>query len=509
MEHEIPFKNYFLSPLSGIWKVYPNKVSLIQNLSAPKSDSINSSIPKHVRKTEYVPFHTLIELANSVGIGGWLWIIDLKDSYFSLPILQQVIHLFGAKWYDKFIFYACLPFGLATAPKQFQKFADSIKFILETTYKDAYYLNKVFELLYHYLDDFFGGHPNIKIAKKQFKYLFELLKLLGIPTSDEKCTKPSQIIVILGFLLDTLTQTVSIPPEKIKKYISDIKWLKKHETKCTLKKLYSIDGKVRHCSTAMYGGAAYCRGIEALIWKMKYIIGKSDHQPFTLSPRAKYDLDFWLEVLPLMTNKTPFKYILKDKYQPDIVIYADASENDTRKAFGGIDTLGHFYCQSFFDTNMIHIINTGFKLINVFELIAVVVGIEIHKEYYKNKCILIRCDNESACGWLTSQSAKYTATTEYLVQSILKYLFRLLIKYKIYISVKRISSTDNVYADKLSRLHPFWFNYIQHDLIGWQHKPQPTCTDYIVNKILNQFELDYDFKLDSNFKFKTVNNNKN
>ena len=53
-KHEIPFDNYFLSPLSGLWKIYPNKVSLIQNLSAPFNHSINSCIPESLRETEYV-----------------------------------------------------------------------------------------------------------------------------------------------------------------------------------------------------------------------------------------------------------------------------------------------------------------------------------------------------------------------------------------------------------------------------------------------------------------------
>ena len=362
-------------------------------------------------------------------------------------------------------------------------------------------------MLYHYLDDFFGGHRDKKIAEQQFKLLFDLLIKLGIPTSPDKCTRPQQIIIILGFLLDTLTQTVSIPKEKIQRYISDINWLIKHQHLCTIKLLHEIDGKLRHCSRAMYGGAAFLRGIEGLLWQKKFIEQKFDHETFKLTPRAKYDLDFWLEVLPFMTNKTPFKYILKDKYIPDITIYADASEKDTCKAYGGIDTLGHYYSESFFNTDMKFIIASGTRLINVFELLAIVVGIDIHKEYYSHKSILIRCDNTSACNWIIKQGAKFNAITEKLVTCILKYLFKILIKYKIYISVKRIESDDNVFADKLSRLDPFWFRYIQYDLLDWKPKQQPTPTSNIINKILSQFAQEYNVKLDNNFTFKSVNKN--
>ena len=155
--------------------------------------------------------------------------------------------------------------------KNIQLFADSLKYIVEECNPNLYFLNKKIELFLHYLDDFFGGHPTYKLALKQFKKFYKLLVKLGIPTSPDKCTKPTTTLVILGFLLDTVTQTVSIPLEKIKKYLIDINWLLKHKNKCTIKKLDIIGGKLRHCARAMYGGAAFIRGIESLKWKQQYI----------------------------------------------------------------------------------------------------------------------------------------------------------------------------------------------------------------------------------------------
>ena len=60
---EIPFDNYFISPLCGLWKKKPTKVSLIHNLSAPLGNSINSTIPKLSRKTNYPSFERLVEIA--------------------------------------------------------------------------------------------------------------------------------------------------------------------------------------------------------------------------------------------------------------------------------------------------------------------------------------------------------------------------------------------------------------------------------------------------------------
>ena len=443
----------------------------------------------------------MIGLADAVGKNGYLYIIDLKDSYFIVALMQIFYKLFGSEWYGKYIFYCCLPFGLATAPKIFQLFADSLKYIVEECNPNLYFLNKKIELFLHYLDDFFGGHPTYKLALKQFKKFYKLLIKLGIPTSPDKCTKPTTTLVILGFLLDTVTQTVSIPLEKIKKYLIDINWLLKHKNKCTIKKLDIIGGKLRHCARAMYGGAAFIRGIESLKWKQQYIKKKGDHQPFHLDHRARYDLKFWKEILPLMVNKTPFHYILKDKYNPDIILYTDACENKNTKAYGGVDISGMYFCQDFRFTKMKYIISSGNKLINLFELFAVIVAIDINKEKYKNKSLLIRCDNQVAIDWIVTQRAAFTAITERIVNIALKYLFKMLIEYKIYISLKYIDSNDNVYADKLSRLHPYWFKFIQADLLDFKPNPQPTQCKNIVDKILNQYEKEYKTKLSNNFQF--------
>ena len=484
---DIPFKKFFISPLTGIWKKFPDKASLIQNLSAPFGNSINSIIPQENRAVPYPSFEYMIEIAYRVGKGGKLWIIDLRNSYFILPILRLFIHLFGAEWMGRYIFYACLPFGLATAPRIFQMFADCLQFIVQERNIKLFTVND-FILFTHYLDDFWGGHPDHNIALQQFNLLFKLLIKLGIPTSLEKCQTPTTCLVILGFLLDTISQTVSIPEYKICEYVKEIKLLLKQYYKTTIKKLEKIGGKLRHCARAMHGGAAFVRGIESRKHFMKYIRNKKDHEPFNLGSRARYDLEFWLEILPKMNYSTPFWFILKDKKSFDIVMYTDASEKDTVKAFGGIDTTGSWFMGSFFDNKFIKLIKTGTKLINLFELVAIVIGIDRNKEIYSHKSILIRCDNECALSWIETQRASFDTITEKYVNIILKYLFKILIKYKIYITGKRIKSKDNTYADNLSRLDPYPFKKVQKDIPLW--KPNMIAQDVseIPNKIFSEIE---------------------
>lgn len=381
---------------------------------------------------------------------------------------------------------------MATAPAIFTIFADILQHIVEESNPGIFDVNDI-KTFDHYLDDFFAGHPDRQTAEIQFEKLYNLLDFIGIPTSEDKVTKPCQLIVILGFLLDTLTQTVSIPLEKIEKYLYEIDLLlaNKNHYYCTINLLDRIDGKLRHCACAMYGGAAFVRGIESRKHFMKYHKGKGDHDKFKLGPRAAYDLEFWREVLPKMTNKTPFWYILKDKMDYDIILYTDACESPYKNAYGGLDTFGNWFSENFMDTKFVQFINSGVKLINVMELLAVVVAIDINKKSYAKKSLLIRCDNEAALNWIVSQRASFGAITEKFVNTCLKYLFRILIDYKIYISAKRIASEDNVFADNLSRLHPEPFHDIQWDLIGYTPNKNPTSTSNTINKILTQFAIEH------------------
>merc|ERR1711991_1143311 len=179
----------------------PNKVSLRQHRAGEDGNSINSVIPKKIRKTAYPSFERLIDIAFHAGKNGYLWCIDMKDSYFTLPIRKEYIPLFGAEWHGKIFFYACLPFGLATAPRIFNMFADCLQYIVELEHETDKL--KMFD---HYLDVFFAGHPNKSIATKQFNGLDNLLKKVNIPTSERKKVAPTHKITLLGYQLDTTTQ---------------------------------------------------------------------------------------------------------------------------------------------------------------------------------------------------------------------------------------------------------------------------------------------------------------
>ena len=125
------------------------------------------------------------------------------------------------------------------------------------------------------------------------------------------------------------------------------------------------------------------------------------------------------------------------------------------------------------------------------ELIAVIVGIVTHVEFYKEKSLLIRCDNTNAISWLETQRGSFQSRNESLVCVCLKYLFRILIDNKVYIQLKYIASDDNTYADRLSRYKPRPFQAIQRDQLNWIPKPNPSNVHGIVDKIVDNFVVEF------------------
>ena len=51
----------------------------------------------------------------------WLGKIDLKDAYFVVPIWEKHQKFLRFVWKDSLMEFACVPFGLASAPRVFTK----------------------------------------------------------------------------------------------------------------------------------------------------------------------------------------------------------------------------------------------------------------------------------------------------------------------------------------------------------------------------------------------------
>ena len=91
-----------------------------------------------------------------------------------------------------------------------------------------------------YIDDYIGVGVTC-VAQRSFDHLLSLMEKLGLSVSQSKLVLPATRVVCLGVLIDTVTCTIAIPPEKLCQINDTVKeWLEKRS--CTKRQLQSILG---------------------------------------------------------------------------------------------------------------------------------------------------------------------------------------------------------------------------------------------------------------------------
>jgi len=152
-ELEGPLPPFFCSPLGLV----PKKRDGIQtgwrmifDLSCPDGRSVNDGIPKEFGTLQYESFQHALRIIALAGPNCLLLKKDLQSAFQRVRINPLDWHLFIFRWRGKYYVDACLPFGLRTAPRIYNLFAEDIHWTLEHTFRWN---------LSHYVDDFLGVFP--------------------------------------------------------------------------------------------------------------------------------------------------------------------------------------------------------------------------------------------------------------------------------------------------------------------------------------------------------------
>ena len=143
--------------------------------------------------------------------GDWLGKIDLKDAYFVVPIWK------GHRKYLRFLWkeflkktlleFACLPFGLALAPRLFTKILKPVVALLR----------RAGIRMIIYLDDLLFMHATQEGLHEDMATARYLLENLGFVINLEKSVfTPTQNLEFLGFVINTTDMILVLPDDKVK-----------------------------------------------------------------------------------------------------------------------------------------------------------------------------------------------------------------------------------------------------------------------------------------------------
>ena len=131
--------------------------------------------------------------------------VDLKDAYYSVPIAKPHQKYLKFEWNNMLFKFTCFPNGLAFCPRKFTKL---MKPVFAT-------LRQLGHLSSGYIDDSWLMGPVWDDCAKNVVDTVKLLDTLGFVVHPEKSVFiPTQKLVFLGFIQDSVSMLVCLTPEK-------------------------------------------------------------------------------------------------------------------------------------------------------------------------------------------------------------------------------------------------------------------------------------------------------
>ena len=419
---------------------------MIHHLSAAQGTgtlSVNDVIHAEMKEVTYITIKEIVQLADATGKGGYLWTADAKDAYVRVPVHPTEWELLGIKFNGRIFVMTCLPFGLASSCRIYERFADGVEWVLVNSNREDFFAmvnGTKIQLARHYLDDFIGGHASLEVAYRQFNGLVNSFSDLQIPTQADKCEEPARRQKVLGTIFDTVKRQIALPADKAAAYTTAIRKVLR-QPRVTKRELHSLAGKLRFAARHIWCGAAFCRRLE---WTYSRL--KRDSHRTRLNRAVRADLDWWITTLKHIEEGIPFDWILRPRDSCTWTIWTDACRTEEGAGFGGLSSDGRWF--------QFKVDKSRFKGavpdINWCELAAVVVALRLWAPAHPLESVHLRCDNAPAVGQMLKQSTVNSRPDIFaLIRSALDYSLR----HKYHYWIEHIKGEDNDPADALSRFY--------------------------------------------------------
>ena len=435
----IPFNEYIQSPIGLVPKDKGTKTRLIFHLSYPRKTeppkSVNGNTPEDLTHVVYPSFDDAVRLCIKAGKGCTAAKSDMSSAFRHFPInpkfwkylVMKARNPNDGKWY--YFIDKCMPFGASISCSHFQRFSNAIAFLVEQKTKKENI---------NYLDDYFFVDYFKVDCNNQVKVFLTVCQTINFPVSKEKTFWGTTRLSFLGLLIDTILEMIFIPIDKLERAKSLIEhMLNKPNKKTTLRELQKLTGFLNFLSKAIVPGRAFTRRF--------YTYGKPDMQPhhhLYINKEMKEDLQTWLTFLE-HPNIYGRKFIDFDRSISSIEInmFSDASANPNLGC-GGISDDEWFLVQ----WNK-KFINTKKPSINYLELYGVTCAVMCWIHKYKNKRIILFCDNTSVVHMINNNSSKCKNCMALIRLIVLQGLI-----HNVKINAEHVPGVENIFSDRLSRL---------------------------------------------------------
>ena len=432
-----PFKDFIQSPIGLVPKDGGQKTRLIFHLSYPRggNTSVNINTPENLCKVKYMDFDDAIRRCLEEGQFCYLAKSDIISAFRHLCVRPEDWPLLVMKAespFDGRTYYfvdKCLPFGHAISCALFQKFSDAISHIVQyKTQKENV----------NYLDDFLFIDVTKYLCNFQVKVFNETCLEICIPVAEEKTYWAATWMVFLGLLIDSFSQTVSIPCEKVERITQLLTMtLERDSSKIKLRDLQVICGHLNFICRCVIPGRAFKRRMYLAMSGLR-----KPHHHTRLTRRLKNDLKMWLEFLkhPEVFSR-PFLDFGNAVNAQEINLYTDASRNANLGA-GGICEQSWFLLR----WDKVFILENQ-SSIEFLELYAVTVAVLAWIHRFKNRRVILFCDNMAVVHMINKNTSSCDRCLNLIRLIVLESMMQ-----NVRVFATYVTSKGNKLADLLSRM---------------------------------------------------------
>ena len=435
-----PWWNTVVSPLMTAHKKVRSRRTVFDATFGEKS--LNNSTPSDFYmglpcKYTFPKIQDYKDMILKSGEGCWMWKRDLSRYFLQLPLCPTEYHRVGIIWRGLFFLFIALAFGLRHSGLQGQRVTDAVSWILrrlgfETDEEIPYQVC-------NYSDDLGGVESSHCRATAAYNKLNWLLSDLGLQESVKKAEAPSTRITYLGVQFDSVSMTMSVPPEKITEIKAEIGlWLRK--STITKRDLQSLLGKLFWVAKVVRNARPF---MGRLLSQLRTMSNLKEGKKVKLLDESKKDILWWNNFLDkfngisMIVNEDPiplsFEQLLDD---PHSLCAGDATPT------GG----GAWHGREYWCGTLPLLLQDPQVPIHLKEFWVLIVSAKQWGDTWTGKTIVLYCDNDSVVDTIVFKKPRDTA-----LLSLLREFLYVVVTKKFFPVVRKIGTKENIMADHISR----------------------------------------------------------
>ena len=406
VEHTDPSAGQYISNIFFRPKK-DGSIRLILNLK-----ELNFEVEYHHFKME-----TLQHAIQLMTPGCYMASVDLKDAYYTIPVCKADRKFLRFFWRGKLFQFTCLPNGLAEAPRKFTK-------LLKAPFA---HLRARGHMNSAYIDDSCLVARTFENCASNVTATVTLLDSLGFTVHPLKsCLIPTQILAYLGFILDSVSMTVRLTPEKAGKIVHICSQLLKQST-CTIRECAAALGTLVAAEPGVdFAPLHYKRVEHEKICQLKLHAGDFEAK-MQVTDIMRQDLSWWAE------NATQVHKVIH-RGQPSVQIFSDSSNTAWGGVYGDQSTGGPWAGEE-----------CGWH-INVKELMAAFFTLKAFCSDFRDTHVRLNVDNTTSVVYINKQGGKKPQLNDIARDMWLWAQARC-----IWLSAVHIPGVENCSADSASR----------------------------------------------------------